>query len=58
MPFKELSDKKDHSFLLWKVLAIEHDKYDPSLDLAFKLAKILKTNVQDLFMFEDDGIES
>jgi putative transcriptional regulator len=32
--------------------AIENDKYDPSLSLAFKLAKHLQTTVDRLFMFE------
>ena len=30
--------------------AIENDKYDPSLQLAFDLAKYLDTTVDDLFM--------
>lgn len=29
--------------------AIENNKYDPSLSLAFKLASILDTTVDDLF---------
>lgn len=29
--------------------AIENNKYDPSLQLAFKLAEILKTSVDDVF---------
>jgi Predicted transcriptional regulators len=32
--------------------AIENDKYDPSLALAFKLAKHLRTTVDQLFIFE------
>lgn len=32
--------------------AIENDKYDPSLSLAFKLAKHLHTTVDRLFTFE------
>jgi len=32
--------------------AIENDKYDPSLPLAFKLAKHLRTTVDQLFIFE------
>lgn len=30
--------------------AIENDKYDPSLPLAFKLARHLRTRVDELFM--------
>ena len=29
--------------------AVENDKYDPSLSLAFALAEILETTVDDLF---------
>lgn len=32
--------------------AIENDKYDPSLALAFNLAHILQTTVDELFVFE------
>lgn len=31
--------------------AIENAKYDPSLELAFKLAKVLHTTVDDLFNY-------
>jgi len=33
--------------------AIENNKYDPSLALAFNLAKSLRTTVDDLFIFEN-----
>lgn len=29
--------------------AIENDKYNPTLELAMKLSKLLKTSVEDLF---------
>lgn len=38
--------------------AIENDKYDPTLALAFKLAKSLHTSVDHLFQFEGDGNET
>jgi putative transcriptional regulator len=31
--------------------AVENDKYDPELALAFKLARALDTTVDDLFIF-------
>ena len=31
------------------IIAIENDKYDPSLELAIKLARQLKTGVEELF---------
>lgn len=33
--------------------AIENDKYDPTLSLAFRLAKALETTVDALFSHED-----
>ena len=33
--------------------AIENDKYDPTLSLAFRLAKALETTVDALFSYED-----
>ncbi|OZB98405.1 helix-turn-helix transcriptional regulator [Paenibacillus sp. XY044] len=36
--------------------AIENDKYDPTLSLAFKLAKHLRINVDQLFVFEEESL--
>jgi len=33
--------------------AIEKEKFDPSLPTAFKMAKIFKTSIEDLFMYEN-----
>lgn len=35
------------------VIAIESDKYLPSLGLAFKIAKLFKVNVEDIFTPEE-----
>lgn len=32
--------------------SIENDKYDPTLQLAFKLAKTLNVKVDELFIYE------
>lgn len=32
------------------IIAIENDKYDPSLDLAMRLARVLGTSVEQLFI--------
>ncbi|WP_249869569.1 helix-turn-helix transcriptional regulator [Oceanobacillus saliphilus] len=34
--------------------AIENDKYDPTLALAFKLSQNLNTTVDQLFIFKED----
>jgi len=54
---KELKISQDELAKLCEVSrqtinAIENEKYDPSLALAFKLAKHLRTTVDQLFMFE------
>jgi len=54
---KELKISQDELARLCEVSrqtinAIENEKYDPSLALAFKLAKHLHTTVDQLFIFE------
>ncbi|WP_040203569.1 helix-turn-helix transcriptional regulator [Neobacillus jeddahensis] len=31
---------------------IENDKYDPTLELAFKIAKVFHTKVDEVFIYE------
>lgn len=38
------------------VNAIENDKYDPTLQLAFDLSKYLDTTVDELFISEESNI--
>ena len=33
------------------IIAIEKDKYDPSLAFAFKLARFLKVQIEDIFIY-------
>jgi len=35
------------------IIFLEQGKYNPSLRLAHNIAKILKTNVDELFIFDD-----
>lgn len=35
------------------IIAVENDKYNPTLELAIKLARHLHTTVEDLFILED-----
>ncbi len=39
------------------VIAIESDKYLPSLGLAFKIARYFKVNIEDIFSYEEDTDE-
>ncbi len=35
------------------ILAIEKGKYDPSLDLAFKIARFFGVNIEEIFAYEE-----
>ena len=35
------------------IIAIENDKYDPTLELAMRLARLLGRGVEELFRLED-----
>jgi putative transcriptional regulator len=34
------------------ILAIEKGKYDPSLDLAFKIARYFKASIDEIFIYD------
>lgn len=34
------------------VISIEKEKYDPSLELAFKIAQLFKVKIEDIFNYE------
>ena len=36
------------------IIAIEKEKYDPSLVLAFKIAKFFKIQIEDIFIYQED----
>ncbi len=36
------------------IIAIEKGKYDPSLKLAFKIAKFFGVKIEDIFIYEDE----
>ena len=33
--------------------AVENDKYNPSLDLAFKIARFFEKNIEEIFIFKE-----
>ena len=37
------------------ILAIEKGKYVPSLDLAFRIARHFKVNIEEVFLYSEDG---
>ena len=39
------------------VVFLEKGKYNPSLKLAYKLARSLETTIEELFIFEDSDLE-
>ncbi|MEE8355732.1 MAG: helix-turn-helix transcriptional regulator [Anaerolineales bacterium] len=40
------------------IIALEKDKYDPSLPLAFKLADLFNLPIEKIFFHEDSGASS
>jgi putative transcriptional regulator len=40
------------------ILAIEKDKYVPSLDLAFKIARAFQATVEDVFVYDKDRTDT
>ena len=48
----DLADKLDVS--RQTINAIETEKYDPSLPLAFKVAKLFKKSIEEIFEMEKD----
>ena len=39
------------------ILAIEKGKYDPSLELAFRISKLFRVSIDKMFFFESEGEE-
>jgi putative transcriptional regulator len=37
------------------VISIEKEKYDPSLELAFKMARLFGVKIEDIFDYEGSG---
>lgn len=35
------------------IIAIEKGKYDPSLELAFKIARLFNVKIEDVFIYEE-----
>ena len=36
------------------IIAIELGKYNPSLELAFKIARVFNTRIEDIFIYDED----
>lgn len=37
------------------IISIEHGKYDPSLKLAFKVARFFNVKIEDVFLYSDEN---
>ena len=35
------------------VIAIENERYDPSLPLAFRIARVFERGIEDMFVYEE-----
>jgi putative transcriptional regulator len=40
------------------IIAIESSKYMPSLNLAFAIAKLFKSKIEDIFIYEEENNEN
>ncbi len=49
---QELAERADVS--RQTVISLERGRYNPSIILAFKLAHLLDTHIEDLFLYEGD----
>ncbi|MHA2226830.1 MAG: helix-turn-helix transcriptional regulator [Candidatus Hodarchaeales archaeon] len=49
---KELAEKV--SVRRETIVFLEKGKYNPSLKLAYKIAQVFKTSIEDLFIFKND----
>ncbi len=38
------------------ILAIEKGKYDPSLELAFKIAELFETKIEEVFQYKENWV--
>lgn len=39
------------------IISIEKGKYDPSLNLAFQLANVFEVSIEEIFVYEEKGVE-
>jgi len=37
------------------IISIEKGKYDPSLELAFRIARLFKATIEDIFLYEREA---
>ncbi len=52
---QELAEKMDVT--RQTIISLENGKYNPSITLAFKIAKIFNTTIEDIFLFEEGNDE-
>ena len=38
------------------ILFLEKGKYNPSLRLAYKISRVLESNIEEVFSFDDEGL--
>ena len=49
---QELADRAEVS--RQTIISLERGRYNPSILLAFRLARLLDTQIEDLFIYEED----
>lgn len=38
------------------IISLENGKYSPSIELAFRLAKLFEASIEELFIYEEESI--
>ncbi len=51
---QELADRVEVS--RQTIISLENGKYNPSILLAFRLAKCFEVTIEDLFIYEEEGL--
>lgn len=39
------------------IISLENGRYNPSINLAFKISRIFETSIEDIFIYEEDDEE-
>ena len=38
------------------IISLENGKYSPSIELAFRLARLFETSIEEIFIYEEESI--
>lgn len=38
------------------IISLERERYNPSINLAFKIARVFQCSIEDIFIYEEDNV--